>query len=542
MRTARDFVEDYRRKGYPDDRIRIVASMRPEPLRSEALRILDGESKQQKPVEESPPDVKASEPNIPEVPAKIAAQGAEVVATVDAEDDLPSPRDDVESLRKEVTSLRKERDRVGSALKRAEAQIKKLREQNAKSESLRKRLTEEADKERGQINAELAGAKSEIEKLRAESSKSDELRKQAAEADAVRKALSEANTRHKRLLSEKADLEARITQVEATLEQRDKLLAEKGRLVIEVQSTLARERTEREAAVSRVVEVESLLEEKSERLRGLESKSGELEEAHALLEELRGDAAQLKDDLEADSAKIGDLEGDMEQSRGEAATLKKQIDANEQALADLKEKLNGRESELEALREHFDREAADLKRRAEQEVWMIQTRLRRMRKLATVGTAVAVCLLLFTFIGYVSRGRRVSELLAAQGGETTPSVRRDDVAPVRAETPRDDVVTRDESSTSTGYEDALGLQDVVIKRRQPAPAPMPQPEDLAPKPPPAPQYRIHTVEKGDSLWGISKKYFGTGSHSKSVAELNGIDLDTVLHIGMKLRVPVDEPR
>ena len=77
MRTARDFVEDYRRKGYPDDRIRIVASMRPEPLRSEALRILDGESKQQKPVEESPPDVKASEPNIPEVPAKIAAQGAE---------------------------------------------------------------------------------------------------------------------------------------------------------------------------------------------------------------------------------------------------------------------------------------------------------------------------------------------------------------------------------------------------------------------------------------------------------------------------------
>ena len=31
MRNARGFVDDYRRKGYPDDRIRIIASMRPEP-------------------------------------------------------------------------------------------------------------------------------------------------------------------------------------------------------------------------------------------------------------------------------------------------------------------------------------------------------------------------------------------------------------------------------------------------------------------------------------------------------------------------------
>ena len=38
MRNARGFVDDYRRKGYPDDRIRIIASMRPEPLRSEAFR------------------------------------------------------------------------------------------------------------------------------------------------------------------------------------------------------------------------------------------------------------------------------------------------------------------------------------------------------------------------------------------------------------------------------------------------------------------------------------------------------------------------
>ena len=44
MRNARAFVDDYRRKGYPDDRIRIIASMRPEPLRSEALQILDAEA------------------------------------------------------------------------------------------------------------------------------------------------------------------------------------------------------------------------------------------------------------------------------------------------------------------------------------------------------------------------------------------------------------------------------------------------------------------------------------------------------------------
>lgn len=39
---AEAFVKDYRKKGYPDERIRIIASMRPEPMRAQVLKLLGG--------------------------------------------------------------------------------------------------------------------------------------------------------------------------------------------------------------------------------------------------------------------------------------------------------------------------------------------------------------------------------------------------------------------------------------------------------------------------------------------------------------------
>lgn len=56
------------------------------------------------------------------------------------------------------------------------------------------------------------------------------------------------------------------------------------------------------------------------------------------------------------------------------------------------------------------------------------------------------------------------------------------------------------------------------------------------KPAPQPSYRIHTVARGDTLWGISAKYLGKGGRYGEIKELNGLDSD-VIYAGMKLKIP-----
>lgn len=53
---------------------------------------------------------------------------------------------------------------------------------------------------------------------------------------------------------------------------------------------------------------------------------------------------------------------------------------------------------------------------------------------------------------------------------------------------------------------------------------------------PAETYRIHTVVHGDTLWAISKKYLGNGSHYKEIVSLNGLK-SNVIYSGMKLKIP-----
>ena len=42
-------------------------------------------------------------------------------------------------------------------------------------------------------------------------------------------------------------------------------------------------------------------------------------------------------------------------------------------------------------------------------------------------------------------------------------------------------------------------------------------------------YRVHTVVKGDTLWGIAEKYLGSGVRCKEIKTLNGLDSDHHLH-------------
>ncbi len=60
--------------------------------------------------------------------------------------------------------------------------------------------------------------------------------------------------------------------------------------------------------------------------------------------------------------------------------------------------------------------------------------------------------------------------------------------------------------------------------------------DLAPAKSAAVTYRIHTVAKGDTLWGIAEKYLGSGAHYKEIKTLNGLDTDTI-YSGQKLKIP-----
>ncbi len=48
--------------------------------------------------------------------------------------------------------------------------------------------------------------------------------------------------------------------------------------------------------------------------------------------------------------------------------------------------------------------------------------------------------------------------------------------------------------------------------------------------------RVHTVQKGDSLWSIAKKYLGNGGRYPEIVKLNGLK-STILRVGLKLTIP-----
>lgn len=70
----------------------------------------------------------------------------------------------------------------------------------------------------------------------------------------------------------------------------------------------------------------------------------------------------------------------------------------------------------------------------------------------------------------------------------------------------------------------------VRESRPTPPQPQPKPE---PKPDPKPEPRYHTVRKGDTLYGLSKRYGTTVGKIQNANNLRG----TVIRIGERLRIP-----
>ncbi len=49
--------------------------------------------------------------------------------------------------------------------------------------------------------------------------------------------------------------------------------------------------------------------------------------------------------------------------------------------------------------------------------------------------------------------------------------------------------------------------------------------------------RTYIVQKGDTLWGIAKRYYGNGNRYPEIARANNIANPNIIHIGQKLIIP-----
>lgn len=49
--------------------------------------------------------------------------------------------------------------------------------------------------------------------------------------------------------------------------------------------------------------------------------------------------------------------------------------------------------------------------------------------------------------------------------------------------------------------------------------------------------RVHTVVKGETLWGIAKRYYGNGSRYPEIAKANNISNPDIIRVGQKLIIP-----
>lgn len=49
--------------------------------------------------------------------------------------------------------------------------------------------------------------------------------------------------------------------------------------------------------------------------------------------------------------------------------------------------------------------------------------------------------------------------------------------------------------------------------------------------------KTHTVQSGDTLWGIAKKYYGNGAQYPKIASANSIANPNIIHVGQVLSIP-----
>jgi LysM repeat protein len=96
---------------------------------------------------------------------------------------------------------------------------------------------------------------------------------------------------------------------------------------------------------------------------------------------------------------------------------------------------------------------------------------------------------------------------------------------------------RDQTAGMTSMPQNTGTAPVAPRPLVTTPAPMtPAPLNVTPATP----ERLHTVASGDNLFKLSTRYYNDGKAWRKLAKYNGIDAETPLKVGQKLKVPAAE--
>jgi len=218
MRNAEDFVREYRKRGYTDERIRVIANLTREPLRGEVLSILD--SGREIDLTDPVPAEEQAKPQHAKEAAPVAAQEVTALGSR-GETLIASPR----TSPPEVKPVRQPADDP--------AELKKLNSQLAQAQRDRVRLEKEIEDHKVLI----AEFKKGTERVAAITRQLDEARgdiEQAREQEAEKQAALEAAIKERRDAQQKveefaekiAESDSTITALQERVAQQERQLKE----------------------------------------------------------------------------------------------------------------------------------------------------------------------------------------------------------------------------------------------------------------------------------------------------------------------------
>ncbi len=522
LRNAEDIVREYFERGYSADRIRILASTKPEAVRERILQLLEEQ----------------------------AEIGEDPIAADDLKDDAALADTDPADETDVFPVAAAEQEALDEEIGRLEDAPPKKRQATAKRE--RKKKTVRARKTKSKTSAKTRKTKAKAEEhvtvSDADGRKTDRLEKHVAtieeELEHANASVAELQARVEKLAALEGDLDAMFEQRAAMVERAEGL----ERKVEELSGAHAsREKTQKALVATRkeLARAKKRLGKSQDKLNEMAS---ELKEAEARA----GEHAQL--------LAASDVSGMEEEADG----LREQLEDNERRLAELRDSLVSREDELHGLRSKFEKEADTLRSRAEQEVRLMRRHVLfygRLARTAGVAAGVLFCFLVaaFAFDWFVDAdgpdiARHTVEIGGGDRAGAEEVLGSDFLAGLEEVDPAvaPPAAAADERSVAIGE---LELPPPVSMKAPELDAPASRaPESgssiqppttavlVAPKP--QPEYIDYRVRKGDKLWSICNKQLHNTRFSclQRVAEINKLRDPSVLRPGQILKLPVSEKR